>query len=260
MIQLIASDLDGTLLQNGAQTLNPCVFEYILKLKDRGILFVAASGRQYANLRRLFEPVKDEIAYVSENGSLCISNHQVLSKGSVPQDFGLRIIDAIRKLPHCDCIVSGIDTCYTDSTNERFINHMLHIVGNNMTFVRDLKKDVMEDILKISACDFLTPSETEQQLKDLFGKEIKIATSGNIWIDFITPGADKGSALQALLSHLEIDPENCMAFGDQYNDVEMLKLAGTSYAMSNAAPGITSCTTYVTSSVEEVLHKLVNDI
>ena len=72
MIKLIASDLDGTLLQNGAQELNPKVFDQIRALAENGIRFVAASGRQYPNLRRLFAPVQDDISYIAENGSLCI--------------------------------------------------------------------------------------------------------------------------------------------------------------------------------------------
>lgn len=54
MVKLIASDLDGTLLQNGARDVNPIVFDQIRTLKEHGILFAAASGRQYLNLRRLF--------------------------------------------------------------------------------------------------------------------------------------------------------------------------------------------------------------
>ena len=79
MIRLIASDLDGTLLKNGAQMLSPEIFELIPALKKRGIHFVAASGRQYANIRRLFAPLQDEISYVAENGSLCMhgGNNQV---------------------------------------------------------------------------------------------------------------------------------------------------------------------------------------
>lgn len=57
MIKLIASDLDGTLLQNGAQELNPEIYDLILALKERGIHFAAASGRQYASERNLFKPI-----------------------------------------------------------------------------------------------------------------------------------------------------------------------------------------------------------
>ncbi len=54
MIKLIASDLDGTLLHNGAQKLTPRAIELIHELTQKGIHFVAASGRQYDNERRLF--------------------------------------------------------------------------------------------------------------------------------------------------------------------------------------------------------------
>ena len=71
-IQLIACDLDGTLLQNSAQEIDPIIFTQIKRLQQKGIVFMAASGREYTNLRRLFEPVKDDIAYLSLNGCLTV--------------------------------------------------------------------------------------------------------------------------------------------------------------------------------------------
>ena len=53
MLKYVASDLDGTLLLGGAQSLEPSFFDIILKLKEQGILFIAASGRPYSNLRLL---------------------------------------------------------------------------------------------------------------------------------------------------------------------------------------------------------------
>ena len=67
MIKLIASDLDGTLLQNGSTEVPREIFELIIKLKEKGIIFAAASGRQYYSLRNLFGPVRDDIAYICEN-------------------------------------------------------------------------------------------------------------------------------------------------------------------------------------------------
>lgn len=58
MIKYIASDLDGTLLHNGAQQLPEEIFDLIRALKSRGIHFIAASGRQYYNMYRMFEPVQ----------------------------------------------------------------------------------------------------------------------------------------------------------------------------------------------------------
>ena len=56
MIKLIASDLDGTLLHGGAQELPQRTIQLIHELTQKGIHFVAASGRQYPNMRRLFAP------------------------------------------------------------------------------------------------------------------------------------------------------------------------------------------------------------
>ena len=60
MIHLIASDIDGTLLQGGQTRLDPALFDVIERLEQHGIRFAAASGRQYTNLRRLFAPVADK--------------------------------------------------------------------------------------------------------------------------------------------------------------------------------------------------------
>lgn len=255
MIKLIASDLDGTLLRGGAQTLDPKVFDFILQLKERGILFVAASGRQYANIRRLFEPVQDEIAYIAENGSLCVYQNEVLSKGLIERDLGLRILRAVQDYGQCECILSCEDACYTDSKNPDFIHHMRDVLKNDMAFVNDLST-VTHPFLKIAICDYRGTQNSEVHFQKLFSSEIKVVTSGNIWVDFIAPNANKGSALQGLLDHLHLTPQDCIAFGDQYNDVEMLQLAGTSYAMANAAPGISYFSTYVTDSVEEVLEDI----
>lgn len=50
MLKLIASDIDGTLLQNGKRELSLQAVEQIKQLKEMGILFAAASGRQYLSL------------------------------------------------------------------------------------------------------------------------------------------------------------------------------------------------------------------
>ena len=53
MIKLVASDLDGTLLHNYQQTVPKEIYDTIKALHEKGIIFTAASGRQYANIRRM---------------------------------------------------------------------------------------------------------------------------------------------------------------------------------------------------------------
>ena len=69
MINLICSDIVGSVLPVGWAEINPEIFEVIRKLKEKDILFAAASGRPYSSMVKLFESVKDDIIFVSENGA-----------------------------------------------------------------------------------------------------------------------------------------------------------------------------------------------
>ncbi len=255
MIKLISSDLDGTILKNGAQELPAGFCDIVKRLKEKGIQFAAASGRQYYNLRLLFDPVKDDIHYIAENGSLCVCHNQVISKGLIERDLGFRIFKAVRERGGCHCLLSCESACYTDSKDPAFIRHILDVVRYDMRIV-DRLEEITEPFLKIAVCDFSGTDNIMAYFQKMFEAEIKVVTSGMIWIDFIAPNANKGTALTNLAEHLGVMPEECMAFGDQYNDVEMLKFAGTSYAMADCAPGISQYSTDVTDSVEDVLKRL----
>ena len=66
MVKFVASDLDGTLLLNGAQSVDESAIQYINKLVDKGVIFAPASGRQITSLKRLFGAVSDKLAYIAE--------------------------------------------------------------------------------------------------------------------------------------------------------------------------------------------------
>ena len=256
MIKLVASDIDGTLLKYGEQKLNPELFDIIRQLKKKGIHFIAASGRQYASIVNLFEPVKDEISYITENGSLCIHNGEVLSRGTIDRELGIRIFEEIRKREHCDAVLSCEEACYIETADKEFFRHLVEDMANKVIRVDDLST-VASPFLKIAIFDNVTPEETFVHFREEFKSDIKVVTSGNEWIDFISPEANKGTALQVFLDYFNILPEECMAFGDQHNDIEMLHLAGEGYAMSDDAPGVASHSTYVTDSVIETLKELL---
>ena len=260
MIKLVASDLDGTLLQNGAQELAPRAIDLIHRLTQKGVHFAVASGRQYNNERRLFYPIKDEISYIAENGSICIHKGKVISRSIIAPKLVDRIFAELKKEKNFEILVSREDTCFIENNNPEFVNHIVNVMQNTTQIIDDVR-NIEGPVIKIAICNMTDgPHIIDKYLKhlqDIFGNEIKVVTSGNIWIDFIAPGTNKGTALKKLLDTLNIKPEECMAFGDQYNDVDMLQYVGTSYAMSNAAPGIAYYSTYVTDSVEDVLEDLL---
>ena len=71
MIKLIVSDIDGTLVEDGTDKINIEIYDVIMRLKEKGIRFAAASGRQYISIKRLFEPIAEEIFYIPD-GKLII--------------------------------------------------------------------------------------------------------------------------------------------------------------------------------------------
>lgn len=261
MIKLIASDLDGTLLQNGAQELTPRAVQLIHRLTQAGIRFAAASGRQYDNERRMFHEIEDEISYIAENGSLCIHQGKVIRRGVIPDELAERIIREIRKEPGFEIVVSREEACYIEDNNSAFTDLIVNQMKNTTRIVTDISQ-IKGSILKIAVGNTTTRDLRDylQHLQEEFSSEIDVVTSGNIWIDFVVPGYNKGTALQSLLDCLHITPEECMAFGDQYNDVEMLQLAGISYAMENAAPGMKEYANRVTDSVEDVLESILEEL
>ena len=139
MIKLVASDLDGTLLHNYQQTVPKEIYDTIKALHEKGIIFTAASGRQYANIRRLFAPLGFDIPYIAENGSMCVYKEEILATGLTPSKTIRHILDALmeyRKIYHTGhCILSVKDTYYSDSTDERFIDYMENDMHNIVTYV-----------------------------------------------------------------------------------------------------------------------------
>ena len=260
MIKLVASDLDGTLLHNYQQTVPKEIYDTIKALHEKGIIFTAASGRQYANIRRLFAPLGFDIPYIAENGSMCVYKEEILATGLTPSKTIRHILDALmeyRKIYHTGhCILTVKDTYYSDSTDERFIDYMENDMHNIVTYVPDLYA-IKEPIIKAAICDFGGTKNLEPFFHKRIGDEIRVVTSADHWIDFIAPNANKGTALKVLMEKFGIKKEECICFGDQQNDIEMLKAAGTTYVMATGHPLAKKAADYVVESPLPVMQGLL---
>ena len=153
MIRLVASDIDGTLLRNGAKSIDPALFDQIRRMGERGIRFCPASGRQYSSLRRLFEPVADELSYLCENGAVVWgpgAPGAVLSKTVMDRSSALALCGAILAQSTCEVLISGANTSYLCPKQEDIVDHMRYFVGNNVTILKT-PEEVPEDMVKVSA-------------------------------------------------------------------------------------------------------------
>ena len=239
MIKLVASDLDGTLLLNGAQSLPEELFPLIKELKELGILFVAASGRQYANMKRMFAPVVDDMAFIAENGGLAIQNEKVLYQDSFPKELVREIVEAIYDKKDADFTCSTKDFYYIRPKTEHYRDLMLNVV-KVAVYERE---GIQEDSIRY--------------WKERFGDRCTVVTSGFAWVDFIPFETNKAKGLREYQKLLGIRPEECIVFGDEYNDIAMLESVPYSFAMAHAKPGVKKAASYPTERVEYILKKLI---
>lgn len=252
MIKLVASDIDGTILLNGKRELSDRLVCQIKKLNSKGILFVASSGRQIPNLKRLFAPVADDIAYIAENGALIEYRGKIIFKKSIDRKTGLCILEDIRSRDNCEILLSGENTSYIEPKNVSYEEHMKTFVKNNVKVVDDITK-VTEDFLKISVYEKDSIDNCSDYFKDKWSKLVTVVTSGYKWLDMVNKEVNKGAAIEILMKHCGFLREECMAFGDNYNDIEMLDTVKYSYAMQTAQPGVSDNCYGVTDTVENCL-------
>ncbi|MCR4590728.1 MAG: Cof-type HAD-IIB family hydrolase [Lachnospiraceae bacterium] len=256
-LKMIASDLDGTLLLNGSQELSASAPGLIHRLTERGIMFLAASGRQYGNLKRLFSPVAREIGYICENGCVTFLDDEMISCEEMTDNLAMDIIDAIEAVEGAEVLVSGINTCYIADRDKSYYEHMRFTVRNDVTRVADIRVK-REPFFKISA--YVKTGLTEEQIsgwKKSFENKCTVVTGGAEWLDFMPPGVHKGLALSKVLNRLGIDPENVLCFGDNENDREMLEMAGCPVAMDSAVESIRVMGKYHTDTVEHALENIL---
>jgi len=236
MIKLIASDLDGTLLQGGAQSLPPEVIPFIEYLsREYGILFVAASGRQYTNLKRLFGSASEHMAFICENGSLVFYKDKLLFHEAMDRETALTISHDILNLPGCELQISGQMQTYLIPKDMAFYDRMVNHIKNKASLLSS-PEEHPEEFYKISAYEAAGISNGHgPELIERHKDKAKCTISGHAWIDFVAPEVNKGSALGKLLDHLDLKTSECAAFGDNYNDIEMLSAVKYGYIMNNAS-------------------------
>lgn len=262
MVKLIASDIDGTLMTYGQTQLPPAIFPLIHRLRERGILFCPASGRQYHSLRTLFAPVADEVCFLCENGAILYGpgtedSAPVLSKTVMPREAALALAEAILDLPGCDLLVSGANTSYVCACPPEYIRYMEAEKGNRVTLL-PRPQDIPEDIIKVSAYCPGGTAAPQEALGPRWGESLRMAAAGPDWVDFTL--ADKGGGLKGLCAGLGVALADTMAFGDNWNDLPMLDLAGTAWIMETAEAALRSRYPHHCQSVLPVLEALLKEL
>lgn len=232
MVSLIASDLDGTLLTPDKK-LPDGIFDLIEDLYKKGVLFAPASGRQYANIKKLFAPVADKVIFIAENGALVVYRDKVLFQDTIPQEEVVPAIREIRKIKGLYPMICTADCAYIESMAKPFSDYAFSAY-TNCKYVEDLESVASLPVSKIAIYDEC--GSAVNCMKNLPSRlpNLRTMISGFDWTDVSSLSANKGEALRFIRSTFHFHKEDIVAFGDHMNDYEMLQESGQAFVPLNA--------------------------
>ena len=252
-IRVIATDMDGTLLDPKGQLDLPRLEKILDKLDQRGIRFVIATGNEIHRMRQLLGHIAERVVLVVANGARIFENNELIQA----QTWDDAMVDkALAHFKGRECqdqfVVTAMNggfvkkgTVFTEL--DKFMTpEMIEKLYQRMNFVDEFDSNLFGGVLKMSMVVGEERSESVlREINDLFDGHVRAVSSGYGCIDILQDGIHKAWGLVELLKRWNLKPEQIMAFGDSENDIEMLELAGISYAMENAEDAVKRVATKV---------------
>ncbi|TYS17968.1 HAD family hydrolase [Rossellomorea vietnamensis] len=272
MITLIASDMDGTLL-NGKQEVSEENRRAILDAQKKGVEVVVATGRSYEEARYVLQESGITCPIICVNGAEVRNEEgQIMQTNAIDQEKALDVMRILKDLgiyyelytnegvytaDYERGIQSIIDIFKTanpetseqairDSAQERFEKGHIKVVDDYSEAFEN--GNVVYKFLVFSFDDALLA-----KAKDLLSNAggLAISASGRENLEVTSENAQKGIALLDMIKEKGMNPEDALAVGDNLNDLSMMKVVGRPVAMGNAAKEILDFCKYKTVSNEE---------
>lgn len=258
-VQLIALDLDDTLLNDNAEISDKNV-EILQKCAESGIYVVLCSGRLEAGIapfvRRLQIAGKETGRYViAINGCSVFDMHErkqilchkvpseiLIRADELAREAGLQSqiysTDTIYYSTLTDWIQMDIDLCKVNGSKSE--NYYSLLQKGSPKMLVPCNPETPEDVQKLQA-----------KMKAEFGNRAEIFTSKPYFLEILPANCGKGQSVLWLAEHIGLDPKKTMAFGDGMNDESMILQCGYGVAMKNACEHIKTVAKFVTEKTND---------
>lgn len=268
MYQLIACDLDETLIRLD-RTISKEDADAIKALKKYNVKFVPATGRGYATVDGTLE----ELGLLDEAGQYVLSynggaitenkNHRLLAFEGIDYDLANELWQ--RGTAYDVCVhVYTKDMVYAWNLVQEEIDYLAGRMPIEEVDWKDLSPLKGQEIVKVlyMNTDYSYLKKIEKDLSDITG-DIDVSFSSNRYIEFNHKGVNKGEGLKKLAKILNISLSDCIAIGDNFNDLPMITAAGLGVGVANTVEAMKPECDYITvgtcdqNAVAEVIHKFI---
>lgn len=238
-IKLIVTDLDRTLLRTD-KSISDYTASVFKKCREKGILTAIATARSETAARRYIEWINPDIV-VSCGGALVRSGYKIMYRSVLSADISDKLIFELLHNSNVGFITvetdNGYYVNYSEPSDHPDYNHSIYC---------DFKTPLGIDTYKI------TVEIYDNNTADYFVNKYKecnvLKFSGESWHRFANINADKAFALSQAIEGLNISFSEVAAFGDDFNDVEMLKACGIGIAVDNAITEAKDAADYICDS------------
>ena len=271
-LRLLAVDLDGTLLTPDRR-ISTGDADALRGAVDAGAAVLVATGRGLHTARPVLEALPVPAYAALHNGALMLDPAGAelwrVAMRPRPVAAALPLVRAAGLHPMLYAGVAGAGGGDVTLVLERQARESPH----TQDYLRT-KGPILELVADVAAaCDrgvlgivSFGPRESVAAAATAVGRldgDVKTwwspsTTSGADLFEALAPGGAKGCALQRLTERLGFTAEEVMAIGDNNNDLDMLRFAGTAVAMANATPEARAAAHFVTTAntADGVAHAL----
>ena len=233
---LIASDLDGTLFGADGQVSDRSC-RAIEAVVARGHRVIAVTGRSWRTAAPRLVAIRGISSIIASNGACEYqpSTGTVTRSSTIAADAWPDWVDRLRRaFPQVSIgweSADGIGFERTFADEAGGIDQLENAGDSGWPGDRPLYK------LYVRTPE-LTHAALQAAVRPLLGNDAEVSTSGAPFVEITAPGVDKAATLSRIAHDLMVDAADVIAFGDNHNDLPMLRWAGLSVAMANAVPDV----------------------
>lgn len=241
-IKIAFFDIDGTLVDHATGCISPLTRQALIALHANGIRLCIATGRPPASLPDLTGLPFD--AFLTTNGALCYTCEEIIFSNPIPAESVQKVIQNAAALGRPVSIALK-DRLAANGYDQDLADYYA-LSALELTVAEDFDALSCEDIYQIMlGC---REDEWEKAVQGADG--VKYAISWERAMDVIPATGGKGVSIQKMLDYFRLDVSQAIAFGDSYNDMDMLRTVGTGVAMGNAPDTLKEIADYVCGPVE----------
>lgn len=256
----VFSDIDGTLL-NTSHRIPELTKRKIQDMNQNGIPFVLVSARMPKGMREIRNELGAQSPMICYSGALVVDekDHPIYSV-ALGKEEAKQLCDVIKeKNREISVNIYSNDLWMVEDIEEFWVKQEMEITGVGAKEVSFEDFSVFEEVHKILCMGEAEDiARLEQDLKQQF-PEIRIYRSKDTYLEIMSMRASKSDAVHMLEQRFEIQREESVAFGDNFNDIDMIEYAGFGVAVGNAMAEVKDAADYVTDTNDnEGLRKVLD--